>query len=77
MLRFSDGHFRNRHAPFSGVAPETVSSGEKKGVLPCDKAPLKSLQNDLSDLTVTFFEALNTSCGVNQFLLAGVERVAG
>jgi len=65
----------------SGCTPEAETglgeAGEKKGVLPHDKAPLKSSQDNLSRLTVTLFEALNTSCRVNQFLLAGVERVAG
>jgi hypothetical protein len=52
-------------------------TGEKKGDLPCDKAPLMSLGIDQSNLTVTFFEALNTSSGVDQFLFAGIKRVAG
>ena len=75
-------HFRNWHALIVVVTPDadplnTGVSGEKKGDLPCDKAPLISLRNDLSNLAVTFFVAIDTSCGVNQFLLAGVKRVAG
>ena len=49
---------------------------KKKGDLPRDKAPLMNLRNDRSSLTVTFFVALNTSGGVNQFLFAGVKRMA-
>jgi hypothetical protein len=51
--------------------------GEKKGDLPYDKAPQMNLKNDRSSLTVTFFEALNTTGSVDKFLLAGVERMAG
>lgn len=56
---------------------ETEGAGEKKGVLPYDKAPLISLRNEQSNLAVTFFKALNTSSSVNQLLLTGVKRVAG
>jgi hypothetical protein len=52
------------------------ASGEKKGDLPYDKAPLMNLKNDRSSLTVTFFEAFNTTCSINEFLFAGIERVA-
>ena len=62
------------------VCPESFlvfrDLGEKKGDLPYDKTPLISLRNDQSSLAVTFFEALDTSCCVNQFLLAGVKRMA-
>ena len=54
-----------------------AGSGEKKGDLPCDKAPLKSVRNDRSGLAVTFFEALNTSSSINKFLFSCVERMAG
>jgi hypothetical protein len=33
------------------------------------------LRNGLSDLAVTFFEALNTTSGVNKFLFSGEKRM--
>jgi len=50
---------------------------QKKGDLPCDKAPSMWLRNEQLNLAVTFFVAVNTSGSINQLLLAGVERVAG
>jgi hypothetical protein len=41
------------------------------------QSPLMFPRNGLSDLAVTFFKALNTTCGINKFLLAGEKRMAG
>jgi hypothetical protein len=71
MLRGGKGHFRNWHA-----LSYRNGSGEKKGDLPRDKAPHFNVRNGSLRLAVTFFETLNTSGSVNQFLFAGVERMA-
>ena len=70
MLRDGDGHFRNWHALIGMVLLncnplKSGASGEKKGDLPRDKAPLMTLQNEQSSLVVTFFVAFNTTCGVD------------
>jgi hypothetical protein len=52
-------------------------AGAKKRGFAWRQSPFVCLRSDRSDLAVTFFEALNTTSCVNEFLLAGEKRVAG
>ena len=52
-----------------------VSEAKKRGFA-LRQSPLIRLRNDISSLTVTFFVAFNSTCSVNQLLLAGVKRMA-